>query len=137
MSRYDVLRREEAVGAGRAAAQAGVVGAARWGVGFAILGGIGYAISPIYRGLTIQFKTYIQMSGMVFGGMIEADRGLRSFEAEQRSRRRAARNQVAWEAYEKELRALEGEEDMNFPDQRQGTKGSETLSKPGDASDSK
>lgn len=58
MSRYDVLRREEAVGAGRAAAQAGVIGAARWGVGFAILGGLGYAISPIYRGLTIQFKTY-------------------------------------------------------------------------------
>lgn len=77
------------------------------------------------------------MSGMVFGGMIEADRGLRRFEAEQRSRRRAARNQVAWEAYEKELRALEGEEDMNFPDQRQSTKGIEPPSKPGDASDSK
>jgi hypothetical protein len=28
----------------------------QWGLGTAILGAAGYAMSPIYRGLTIQFK---------------------------------------------------------------------------------
>jgi hypothetical protein len=30
----------------------------QWGVGAAILAATGYKISPIYRGLTFQFKVY-------------------------------------------------------------------------------
>lgn len=36
------------------------VGALKWGVATAILGGLGYALSPVYRGLTIQFKVYVR-----------------------------------------------------------------------------
>jgi hypothetical protein len=32
------------------------VGAMKWGVGAALLGGLGYRMSPVYRGLTVQFK---------------------------------------------------------------------------------
>ncbi|KAI0995590.1 hypothetical protein K3495_g12591 [Podosphaera aphanis] len=35
-----------------------LIGASKWGLCSAALGGIGYCISPIYRGLTIQFKVY-------------------------------------------------------------------------------
>ncbi|KAL8383165.1 hypothetical protein RB595_006768 [Gaeumannomyces hyphopodioides] len=108
MRSNDVLKGEEAVGAGQAAARGAAYGAARWGVGFAILGAVGYFVSPIYRGLTIQFKTYVQMSGMVFGGMIEADHQLRVYEANMRLRRKEMRSQMARAAYERELRELEG-----------------------------
>lgn len=30
----------------------------QWGLFSAVAGGVGYAFSPIYRGLTIQFKMY-------------------------------------------------------------------------------
>lgn len=34
-------------------------GALKWGAAAAVLGGLGYSMSPIYRGLTIQFKVYV------------------------------------------------------------------------------
>ena len=48
-------------------------------------------MSPIYRGLTIQFKVFLQMSGMTMGGMIEADRRLRAYEWKMHAIRKAER----------------------------------------------
>jgi hypothetical protein len=31
----------------------------QWGAFFALAGGTAYAVSPVYRGLTVQFKTYV------------------------------------------------------------------------------
>jgi len=38
------------------ALRGGTVGAAKWGFVAAVLGATAYAVSPIYRGLTVQFK---------------------------------------------------------------------------------
>ena len=31
----------------------------QWGAFFAVAGGVAYAFSPVYKGLTVQFKTYV------------------------------------------------------------------------------
>lgn len=33
----------------------------QWGVYSALLGGVAYAFSPVYRGLTFQFKVFLQV----------------------------------------------------------------------------
>lgn len=50
--------------------------------------------------MTIQFKIYIQMSGMVFGSMIEADSRLREYEARMRMQRRILRDRAKWKEFE-------------------------------------
>ncbi|KAK4032734.1 hypothetical protein C8A01DRAFT_20238 [Parachaetomium inaequale] len=92
----------EATEASWEASRGAVTGALKWGLATAVLGGIGYAVSPVYRGLTIQFKVYLQMSGMVLGSMIEADSRLRQYEARVRVQRRVARDQAYWERFERE-----------------------------------
>ncbi len=47
---------EEASNASREATKGAIYGAVKFGAATAVLGGIGYLASPIYRGLTIQFK---------------------------------------------------------------------------------
>lgn len=49
-------KHEEAANASWEATRGAVSGALKWGAGMAVLGGIGYAFSPVYRGLTVQFK---------------------------------------------------------------------------------
>ena len=74
--------------------------ASQWGL---IAGGLAFAghfLSPVYRGLTIQFKVYIQMAFMTCGGMIEADRRLRAFEFDQLRQKRQLRHQAVWDRYE-------------------------------------
>lgn len=51
-----MMKTEEANDAAWEAGKGAVIGAAKWGVAAAALGGLGYAWSPIYRGTTIQFK---------------------------------------------------------------------------------
>ena len=84
-----------------------------------MLGGAGYAISPIYRGLTIQFKVFLQMSGnlgspsmshfsadfrgMILGACLEADHRIRQYEAKVRMQKRIMRDRAAWEKYEAEF----------------------------------
>ena len=48
-------------------------------------------MSPIYKGLTIQFKVFLLMSGMVIGGAIEGDRRMRAFEALKRKEKMMAK----------------------------------------------
>ncbi|MCJ1363257.1 hypothetical protein MMC16_002364 [Acarospora aff. strigata] len=93
-------RNEEANAAAWEAARGAVVGAAKWGAATALLGAAGYLLSPIYRGLTVQFKVFLQMSGMTIGSMIEADRRLRVYEATVRRNKKLARDAAVWERYE-------------------------------------
>ncbi|KAI8947033.1 hypothetical protein F4801DRAFT_562304 [Xylaria longipes] len=92
----NALDSEEARQAQMEAVRGAGSGALKWGIGAAVLGGLGYAMSPIYRGLTIQFKVYIQMSGMILGGMIEADASMRRYEQRMRMNRMIARNEAMW-----------------------------------------
>lgn len=50
------MRDEEVQEAAWVATRGAIYGACKWGALTGVLGGIGYAMSPIYRGLTIQFK---------------------------------------------------------------------------------
>jgi hypothetical protein len=52
-------KHEEAAEASWEATRGAIYGAAKWGLASAVLGGVGYAVSPLYRGLTIQFKVYV------------------------------------------------------------------------------
>ncbi|KYK58707.1 hypothetical protein DCS_05724 [Drechmeria coniospora] len=100
---HDVLKGEEANDAAWEASKGALIGAAKWGAGAALLGVIGYVWSPIYKGTTVQFKVYLQMSGMVLGGMIEADWRLRQYEVQMRMQRRWMREKAKWDRYEEEL----------------------------------
>lgn len=110
---------EETSGANREAFRGGVVGAAKvchqlppssqlttvseigqWGLIASTLALAGYALSPIYRNLTTQFKIYIQFSAMTLGGMVEADRRLRAFEFQQVKEKRKRRQMEVWDRYE-------------------------------------
>jgi len=101
MRHHGTLKDDEASQAAWEAGRGALVGGSRWGLYFAALGAAGYAMSPVYRGLTIQFKFFIQMSGMVFGGMIEADSRLRQYEASKRLQRKMMIDRAAWDRYEK------------------------------------
>ncbi|KAI9822282.1 MAG: hypothetical protein M1832_003105 [Thelocarpon impressellum] len=102
---------EADVAAGEAARGA-VYGAAQWGFYAAALGLAGYVLSPIYRSLTIQFKVFLQISGMTVGGMIHADRQLRDYEASVRAEKRRRRERIdheAWRRFEEGIHDGEDE----------------------------
>lgn len=56
MRSHGAMKDEEAIDAAKEATRGAVYGAVKWGAFAGILGGIGYLTSPLYRGLTIQFK---------------------------------------------------------------------------------
>ncbi|KAF2652339.1 hypothetical protein K491DRAFT_695658 [Lophiostoma macrostomum CBS 122681] len=93
---------EETNKAAWVAARGAVTGAAKWGIFAAVAAGAAYAISPVYRGLTVQFKVYIQMSGMILGSMIEADKRMIAYEHQVRHQKRMARDMEAWRRYEED-----------------------------------
>ncbi|KAI1390812.1 uncharacterized protein F4822DRAFT_426659 [Hypoxylon trugodes] len=109
MRSHKALESEDAQEAQWEAARGAAIGAVKWGAASAVLGGFGYVFSPLYRGLTIQFKVYLQMSGMIVGSMIEADYRMRQYEQRVRMQRRIASNRAIWADYEKELMELEDE----------------------------
>ncbi|KAI5804053.1 hypothetical protein DFH27DRAFT_553813 [Peziza echinospora] len=81
-------RSETADRAAKAAIWGGVVGVAKGSI-IATLLGIGlHLTSPVFRGLTPQFKVYLFMCPMTVGGMVGADRRLREYEARVRWERR-------------------------------------------------
>ncbi|KAF2158171.1 hypothetical protein K461DRAFT_318152 [Myriangium duriaei CBS 260.36] len=84
------------------AARGAVAGAARWGIYGMVLAGLGYAFSPIYRGLTFQFKVFIQMCPMTLGSMIEADQRLRAHEMFVRRDKQLKRDAEVWRRYQDE-----------------------------------
>ncbi|KAL5451410.1 hypothetical protein PMIN07_008611 [Paraphaeosphaeria minitans] len=77
----------------------------QWGTFSAVAGGVAYAFSPIYRGLTVPFKVYIQMSGMILGSMIEADKRMIAYEHHVRHQKRLRRDMEVWRRYEEDLEA--------------------------------
>jgi hypothetical protein len=61
-------------------------------------------LNPIYRGLTLQFKVFIQLSAMTLGGCIFAEKRVSEYNDHIRRRNRALeRSARAW-SEEKELR---------------------------------
>jgi len=69
-------------------------------------------INPIYRGLTIQFKVFIQLSAMTLGGCIFAEKRVTDYNDMIRRRNRALeRSQRAW-SEEQEIRARIEREDL-------------------------
>lgn len=61
-------------------------------------------IHPVYRGLTVQFKVYLQLSAMLLGGCIFAEKRVSEYNDGIRLRRRALeRSARAW-SEERELR---------------------------------
>jgi hypothetical protein len=62
--------------------------------------------TPLYRGLTVQFKVFIQISAMTLGGCIFAEKAVGEFnENVRRNRRSLARSQRVWEE-EREFREM-------------------------------
>ncbi|KAF2238703.1 hypothetical protein EV356DRAFT_269121 [Viridothelium virens] len=149
MREHGNLDTTEANAAAWQAARGAVTGAARWGLFCGLAGILGYTFSPLYRGLTIQFKVYVfflapcsecnhqpqdstveishygplgkkenkkkknleanrspfsflQMSGMTVGSMIEADKRLRAYEVEVRRQKKLARDAQMWRRYEQD-----------------------------------
>ncbi|KAM0719268.1 hypothetical protein Q7P37_005173 [Cladosporium fusiforme] len=91
---------EEVNEAAWAAGRGAVVGAAKWGIFSAVAGLVAFQFSPVYRGLTFQFKVFLQMSGMTFGSILEADQRLRDHGAWQRRQKKVARDSEVWRRYE-------------------------------------
>ncbi|XXH00143.1 Origin recognition complex subunit 2 [Hypoxylon texense] len=109
MRAHKALESEDAKEAQWEAARGAAIGAVKWGAASAVLGGVGFVLSPLYRGLTVQFKVYLQMSGMIVGSMIEADYRMRQYEQRVRMQRRIARDRAVWDDYEKELIEIKDE----------------------------
>ncbi|KAL8870679.1 MAG: hypothetical protein Q9174_003334 [Haloplaca sp. 1 TL-2023] len=110
MSRQNRRTAEEQDAANSEALRGAVVGAAKFGLVTLALGFAGTILSPIYRNLTIQFKVYIQMSGMTLGGWIEADRRLRSYEFRALNARRKEKLKEDEKVWKKWERLIEEEE---------------------------
>ncbi|TDZ12886.1 hypothetical protein C8034_v011633 [Colletotrichum sidae] len=103
MVSHDQMKSAEANDAAWEATRGAVIGAVRWGIGAAAVGAVAWRFSPLYRGLTIQFKCYMQMSAMVLGSMLEADNRLREYEAKVRMQKRILRDRAKWERFEQEF----------------------------------
>lgn len=56
MRGHDAMKSDEANDAAWEAGKGALIGAAKWGFAAALVGVAGYIWSPVYRGLTIQFK---------------------------------------------------------------------------------
>ena len=59
MPSLNTTKHDEATDASWEATRGAVAGALKWGVASALLGGLGWVASPVYRGLTIQFKVFV------------------------------------------------------------------------------
>ncbi|KAF2171080.1 hypothetical protein M409DRAFT_19051 [Zasmidium cellare ATCC 36951] len=81
----------------------------KWGLFSAVAAGVAFTFSPLYRGLTIQMKVFLQMSGMTFGSIVEADRRLIQHEKLMRNRKKIARDAEVWRMYEEDYERQTGE----------------------------
>ncbi|MCJ1375519.1 hypothetical protein MMC20_006756 [Loxospora ochrophaea] len=78
----------DAAAASSRAMRGAAIGAAKF---LAVTLPLGFVLKrsyPLYRHLTIQFRVFLHMSGMVLGGAVTGDRRMREWEAEVRRRRR-------------------------------------------------
>ncbi|KAM3417664.1 hypothetical protein BST61_g5900 [Cercospora zeina] len=101
-----LTRDEEINEASWVAARGAAAGAAKWGLLALAAAAAGHVFSPLYRGLTFQFKVFLQMSGMTAGAIIDADRRLIAHEAMVRNRKKIARDAEVWRSYEEDYQQL-------------------------------
>ncbi|KIW09435.1 uncharacterized protein PV09_00320 [Verruconis gallopava] len=101
----DLKNDEELKAASWEAARGAAYGASTWGIGAALASGVAHMYSPIYRGLTVQFRIFLVMSGMVLGGFVEADKRMVAYEKMVRHNNRIRRDAAIWRAYEEEFEA--------------------------------
>ncbi|KAK4501856.1 hypothetical protein PRZ48_007665 [Zasmidium cellare] len=131
MRKHGSLTKDEEINeASWVAARGAAVGACKWGLFSAVAAGVAFTFSPLYRGLTIQMKVYaipspdqhtsssndsdvivrfLQMSGMTFGSIVEADRRLIAHEKFMRNRKKIARDAEVWRMYEEDYERQTGE----------------------------
>ena len=62
-------------------------------------------LHPVYRGLTVQFKIFIQLSAMILGGCIFAEKRVSEFNDGVRRRNRALERSARVWNEEQEMRA--------------------------------
>lgn len=55
-------------------------GALRWGAGGVVVFSVAQFTWPLYRNLTVPFKTFLLMSCVITGGMVHADRRMQETE---------------------------------------------------------
>jgi len=104
---------EHADSAAHAAAVGALIGAVKWGA-ISAVGGMGaYYFSPLFRGLTVQFRVYLWMCPTTIGSMLEADHRLRRYEAVVRAGRRKQIEAAREKEYADELAELEAIERKN------------------------
>ncbi len=72
MRSHGVMKDKEVEAAAWEAVKGAFHGALTYGAGMVVLGGLGYAFSPLYRKLTIQFKVWVSFSFLfiVIGGVL-------------------------------------------------------------------
>ncbi|KAI9741911.1 MAG: hypothetical protein M1834_000300 [Cirrosporium novae-zelandiae] len=83
---------EEMDAAAREAVRGGLIGVAKAGCVALVAHTAGMAYSPIYRGLTVQFKVFLSMSVLILGGSIAADTRLKEYEHFVRRQKRLERD---------------------------------------------
>ncbi|KAL8922601.1 MAG: hypothetical protein Q9208_005105 [Pyrenodesmia sp. 3 TL-2023] len=107
--------------ANSAALRGAAVGAAKFGTASLLLAVVGTLVSPLYRNLTIQFKVFLQLSGMTLGGWIEADRRLRGYEFWRLRERRRERDEAVWREWERRIQ--DGNEEREGVEERPRKRG--------------
>lgn len=62
MRHTNVMNKDEETNqAAREAMKGAFYGTVKWGAAVGVLCGVGYAVSPLFRSFTIQFKTYVEL----------------------------------------------------------------------------
>ena len=87
------------------AARGFAVGVARFGCISLIAHILLSRIHPVYRGLTVQFKVFIQLSAVTLGGCIFAEKRVTEYNDYIRRRNRALNRSVRAWSEEQEIRA--------------------------------
>lgn len=71
-------------------------GSLRWGAAGIVVFGIAQFTWPLYRNLTVPFKTFLQMSTMITGGVVNADSRMQAAEKRIRAEQRYADHCSLW-----------------------------------------
>ncbi|KAF2755948.1 hypothetical protein EJ05DRAFT_83370 [Pseudovirgaria hyperparasitica] len=94
------LSDKEMTRAGAESMRGALAGGTKW----AFIGGAcavaAWRFSPVYRGLTIQFKVFLQMSFMTFGSIVGAEKRLRQHELDVRREKKFKRDAEVWRRFE-------------------------------------
>ncbi|RPA86155.1 hypothetical protein BJ508DRAFT_358276 [Ascobolus immersus RN42] len=99
--------KEQATTAAKLAMWGAAVGAAKWSAISAVGAVVGMQYSPLYRGLTFQFKVFLCMIPPIFGGSIEAEKRFIDYEWRMRAQKKLEKARA-------ELKVIGDEEEAEF-----------------------